>query len=90
MSHTEAIRVEGLHKHYKQLRALKGISFGVKAGDFFAFLGPNGAGKTTTIHCITGLANFDQGNIRVFDRDVVRDYREARRLVYGVRPPDGV
>ena len=36
MNPTEAIRVDGLHKHYKQLHALKGISFGVKAGDFFA------------------------------------------------------
>ncbi len=81
MNPTEAIRVDGLHKHYKTLHALKGISFGVQPGDFFSFLGPNGAGKTTTIQCVTGLANFSQGSIRVFGRDVVKEYREARRLV---------
>jgi ABC-2 type transport system ATP-binding protein len=81
MTNTPAVQVEGLHKHYKELHALKGISFEVAAGDFFAFLGPNGAGKTTTLQCVTGLANFSQGSIRVFGKDVVRDYRAARRLV---------
>ena len=78
---TEAIRVDGLHKHYKKLHALKGISFGVRAGDFFSFLGPNGAGKTTTIQCVTGLANFSEGSASVFGHDVFREYRQARRLV---------
>lgn len=81
MTNTPAVQVEGLHKHYKDLHALKGISFEVQAGDFFAFLGPNGAGKTTTLQCITGLSNFSQGSIRVFGHDVVKDYRAARRLI---------
>lgn len=81
MSNSEAIRVDGLHKHYKTLHALKGISFSVEPGAFFAFLGPNGAGKTTTIQCITGLSNFSQGSIQVFGHDVRREYRQARRLV---------
>jgi ABC-2 type transport system ATP-binding protein len=77
----EAIHVDGLHKYYKKLHAVQDVSFSVLEGDFFAFLGPNGAGKTSTIHCITGLANYSQGNIRVHGHDVVSDYRQARRLV---------
>jgi ABC-type multidrug transport system ATPase subunit len=47
-----AIEVENLTRHYKDLRAVDGISFTVEAGEIFGFLGPNGAGKTTTIKSI--------------------------------------
>jgi ABC-2 type transport system ATP-binding protein len=58
-----------------------GVSFSVARGDFFGFLGPNGAGKSTTIHCITGIATITSGTVEVFGIDVVKRYREARRLV---------
>jgi len=76
-----AISIQNVVKFYGKLEALKGISFEVKRGDFFAFLGPNGAGKTTTINVLTGLSNFQEGTVRVFGHDVVREYRTARRLV---------
>lgn len=78
---TPAISITGLTKRYKQLKAVDGISFDVQPGDFVAFLGPNGAGKTTTIHSITGLCNFQEGSIRVFGSDVVKDYRRTRTLI---------
>lgn len=78
---TTAISIEHLTKTYRQFKALDDISFEVPAGEFFGFLGPNGAGKTTTISVLTGLANFNSGEVRVFGHDVVRDYRETRRRV---------
>jgi len=77
----EAIAIRNLSKFYRQFQALYDVTFSIHEGDFFGFLGPNGAGKTTTIHAITGLANFQQGDIRVFGHDVVRDYRKARSLI---------
>ena len=50
-------------------------------------MGPNGAGKTTTIGAITGIVKFDQGVIKVFDKDVVVDYREARMMI-GISPQE--
>src|SRR5260221_9762623 len=49
------IEVTALTKRYKQatVNAVDGISFSVKAGEFFALLGPNGAGKTTTLSILT-------------------------------------
>src|SRR3989338_9617296 len=76
-----AIEIKQLTKFYRDFRALNAISFEVREGDFFGFLGPNGAGKTTTISVITGLANYNQGSVRVFGRDVTGEYRKARALI---------
>ena len=81
MQNVPAISIKGLTKYYRAFRALNQISFEVREGDFFGFLGPNGAGKTTTISAITGLANYKEGEIRVFGHDVTRDYRAARALI---------
>ena len=78
---TDAIQVRLLNKFYGKRQALDQISFSVPEGDFFGFLGPNGAGKTTTIHAITGLANFQGGEVKVFGHDVVREYRKSRALI---------
>lgn len=74
-----AIDIQHLTKDYGKFRAINDISFEVKRGDFFGFLGPNGAGKTTTINVLTGLSNYQAGEVRIFGHDVRRDYREARR-----------
>lgn len=73
--------IENLTKHYGDVHALDDVSFEVKRGDFFAFLGPNGAGKTTTINALTGLSNFEKGEIRVFGYNTVTEYVRTRRLV---------
>ncbi|MBV1853868.1 ABC transporter ATP-binding protein [Catellatospora tritici] len=49
------IVVSGLTKHYKQVKAVDGLSFTVKPGRVTGFLGPNGAGKTTTLRMILNL-----------------------------------
>ncbi len=76
-----AISIKNLTKFYGRLKALDDIGFEVKRGDFFAFLGPNGAGKTTTINVVTGLSNYQSGDVKVFGYDVTRDYRQTRRLI---------
>lgn len=76
-----AIQIQNLTKFYKTFQALDNLSFEVRPGDFFGFLGPNGAGKTTTIAAVTGLANFQNGSVRVFGHDVQSEYRQSRRLV---------
>lgn len=76
-----AISIKSLVKYYGSFKAVDGISFDVAPGDFVGFLGPNGAGKTTTINSITGLSNFQEGSVRVFGFDVVKDYRKTRPLI---------
>ncbi len=82
MADDQAISIHNLTKYYRgNFLALKNISFDIKEGEFFGFIGPNGAGKTTTINILTGLANFNQGSVRVFGHDVVSEYRETRRMI---------
>ena len=83
----KALSIINLSKSYKNLKAVDNVSFEIEQGDFFGFLGPNGAGKTTTINCIVGLANFSNGGIKVFGKDIRKDYREARRLI-GLAPQE--
>jgi ABC-2 type transport system ATP-binding protein len=82
-----AIAIDGLHKHYGPVHALKGVSLTVRPGEFFGLLGPNGAGKSTLINIVAGLTRFDRGRAEVLGRDVTRDYRLTRRLI-GVVPQE--
>lgn len=78
----DALSISHLRKIYRGgVVGVDDVSFNVARGDFFGFLGPNGAGKSTTIHCITGIATITSGAVGVFGIDVVKRYREARRLV---------
>lgn len=65
-----ALSVRGLRKSYGDFEAVRGISFDVPEGSFFAFLGPNGAGKSTTISIICSLLGRDSGEVTIFGRDV--------------------
>ncbi len=70
------IDVKGLVKEYrvrkehsilrkKKVRALKGISFKVKEGEFVGYLGPNGSGKSTTIKILSGIIYPTRGEVKV-------------------------
>jgi ABC-2 type transport system ATP-binding protein len=84
---TVAIDIRGLAKRYGAVQALGGVDLAVRQGEFFGLLGPNGAGKTTLISILAGLARADAGSAAVLGRDVVAQYREARRLL-GVVPQE--
>ncbi len=72
-----AIEISGLTKNYGKRRGVKNISLTVKEGDIFGFLGPNGAGKSTTIRSMLGLIRFQEGQIRLLQRDAVKNRREV-------------
>lgn len=63
-----AVSVRDLRKSYDDFEAVKGISFEVKEGSFFAFLGPNGAGKSTTISILCSLLDYNSGTVEVFGK----------------------
>ena len=82
-----AIQINGIHKNFGGLQALKGIDLTIAQGEFFALLGPNGAGKSTLISILAGLIKPSAGNISVMGFDVVNQYQQARQLL-GVVPQE--
>ena len=60
-----ALEVVGLEVAYGGIRAVKGISFEVRAGELVSLIGANGAGKTTTLKALTGLLPAGSGDIRL-------------------------
>ncbi len=60
-----ALRVDQLRKRYRQVEALRNVSFTLHAGERLALLGPNGAGKTTLIRCLAGRTKPDGGSIEL-------------------------
>ena len=75
------LRLTGLTKSFGAVRALRGVSFDLKAGEVHALLGENGAGKSTLIKVIAGAHAPDVGTLEVFGRAVDRlDPAAAHRL----------
>jgi ABC-type polysaccharide/polyol phosphate transport system ATPase subunit/ABC-type polysaccharide/polyol phosphate export permease len=50
------------------LRALHGVSFDIRQGEFFGIVGRNGSGKSTLLKCISGIYGPDEGEIAVQGR----------------------
>jgi len=58
---------------YKEVQAVKDISFTVEKGEILAFIGPNGAGKSTTIKMLTGILHPSGGELSVLGLNPMRD-----------------
>ncbi len=79
------LEVQHLRKEYRNLTAVKDLSFRLEQGDIFGFIGPNGAGKTTTIKILATLLRPTAGRATIDGMDVVRD-PEAVRGIIGYMP----
>jgi ABC-2 type transport system ATP-binding protein len=62
---TAAIEARGLVKRYGEREALRGVDFGVNAGEVLAVIGPNGAGKTTLLSILAGISKADEGDVHL-------------------------
>ena len=69
------------------VEALKSVSLTIPRGSFFGLLGPNGAGKSTLINILAGLVLKTSGEARIWDFDIQRQMRQARRAI-GVVPQE--
>ena len=79
------IEVQDLHKSFKEVRAVQGVSFAAQDSCITALLGPNGAGKSTTLRILATVAQPDSGSATVSGVDVVEDPMAVRRQI-GVLP----
>ena len=85
---SEILQISKVSKIYKnKFQALDNLTLSINEGEIFALLGPNGAGKSTLINTVCGILNFDNGNIKVNNFDIKKQYREARSLI-GIVPQE--
>jgi len=77
----EAVRCQGLTRHYGDVTALDGLDLIVKENIIFGFLGPNGAGKTTTVKMLTGLSLPSAGKAWVAGEEVKPDATSLRAKI---------
>jgi zinc transport system ATP-binding protein len=66
------VSIEHLSFAYNQTMVLKDVSFNVFPGEFVGIIGPNGGGKTTLLKLIMGFLTPSSGEIRVFNKPVMK------------------
>ena len=62
-----ALEFRDVHKSFGAVRALRGVSFTVAAGEAHAVVGENGAGKSTLLKILAGITRPDRGDVRLND-----------------------
>ncbi len=67
---TALFEVRDLRVSYGHVEAVRGISFGVKAGEIVALIGPNGAGKSSTLNALAGLVRPASGSVKLDGREL--------------------
>ena len=81
MTDAAALSFDRVSKRYGDIVAVDGLSFSVAPGEMFGLIGPDGAGKTTSIRLLCGLLHADDGQIRVFGLDPVKQHRQITARV---------
>ncbi|WP_204140851.1 ATP-binding cassette domain-containing protein [Halomicronema sp. CCY15110] len=73
-------------RQYRNVEAVRHVSFQIEPGEVVGFLGPNGAGKTTTLKMLTGLIHPTSGGVKVAGQVPFRrapDFLQQITLVMG-------
>ena len=60
------LKTNSLCKHYKNFKALNGLTMNVPKGSIYGFVGRNGAGKTTLIRMVCGIQFPTDGNFELY------------------------
>lgn len=79
------IEAQNLKKHFGEVKAVDGVSFGIADGKITGLLGPNGSGKTTTLRMLYTLLQPDSGKVVVDGIDACQQPLQAKAAM-GVVP----
>jgi ABC-2 type transport system ATP-binding protein len=79
-----AIEVCNVHKSFKTVHAVRGVTLNIMPGQFAALLGPNGAGKTTLVEMIEGIQKPDKGEIRILGMSWKGGHEKELRKIIGL------
>lgn len=77
----QAIKVRNINKTINGKKILHDISFDIYEGEIVGLVGTNGAGKSTLLKVMTGLYDYDEGEIYYFDYNLKNDFEKAMSIV---------
>ncbi|MFX0106066.1 MAG: ABC transporter ATP-binding protein [Candidatus Hodarchaeota archaeon] len=80
-----AIEIKDIKKHFKEVKAVDGVSLKIKKGELFSILGPNGAGKTTLVRMLTTVLTPTAGDANVNGHSILTGKNEIVKKI-GVCP----
>lgn len=70
-------------------KAVENLSLDIRSGDIYGFIGHNGAGKTTTLKAVSGILDFEAGEIRIDGHSIQEDPLWCKeRMAYLPDNPD--
>src|SRR5215469_16444004 len=88
MTNEFIIEAHGLRKTYvtgaQRVEALRAVDFAVARGTMVAIMGPSGCGKTTMLNCLSGLDDFDSGEVRIDGRSL-KEMNDNQKTEYRAR-----
>ena len=65
MENNVVLTMRGISMTFPGVKALDNVDFTLRAGEIHALMGENGAGKSTLIKCLTGINDFEAGEVRL-------------------------
>ena len=83
------LELKNIHTYYGNIRAVRGISIAVNAGEKVCMIGANGAGKSTTLMTISGIHAPVQGTIHFEGEDITATSAEQRVNLGISQVPEG-
>jgi putative ABC transport system ATP-binding protein len=76
MAKEDFVRLEQVTKVYQmgevEIRAVDGVNFSIKKGEFVVIVGPSGAGKTTVLNILGGMDQATDGKVFVDGKDIAK------------------
>ena len=83
------LKIEHLTKAYGEKKAVDDLNLHIAPGEIYGFIGHKGAGKTTTLKSVTGILQFDAGEIYIDGMPIKENPLECkRRFAYIPDNPD--
>jgi ABC-2 type transport system ATP-binding protein len=84
------LEINHLTKSYAEdVVAVEDLSLAIEPGDIFAFIGKNGSGKTTTLRCVTGILDYDEGEVLIDGQNLLDSPVECKsKIAYIPDNPD--
>ena len=86
---TAMVEGRGVEKMYAAggtgIHALRGVNLKIARGEMVAVMGPSGCGKTTLLNCLSGLDDFDEGEVLIGGESISRMSDRKRTRFRGQR-----